>query len=69
MRRLRFGAQVQSALFNEFGPEAQARRARTFARFEADPMLSLPIVSSIIGPELAPAEVFTAETRRRVLAD
>jgi 2-polyprenyl-6-methoxyphenol hydroxylase-like FAD-dependent oxidoreductase len=69
MRRLRFGASLQSAIFNEFGPAAAARRLRAWARFDAEPELSLAVASSLIGPELAPAEVFTADARRRVLAD
>ena len=69
MRRLRFGASMQSAIYNEFGPAAAARRLRAWSRFEAEPELSLPIVCSMIGPELAPAEVFTDDARRRVLDD
>ncbi len=45
MRRLRFGASMQSAIYNEFGPEAAARRLRAWQRFEVDPNLSLPVVS------------------------
>ena len=37
MRRLRFGARLQSAIYNEFGPEATARRLRTWARFAEEP--------------------------------
>jgi len=69
MRRLRFGAQVQSALFNEFGPAAQARRSRAFARFAEDPGLTMTLLASMVGPEQAPAECFTEETRHRILSD
>ena len=67
MRRLRFGASVQSRIYNEFGPEAAARRLRVWERFEAEPELSLAVVSSIIGPELAPPEVFTDDAWHRIL--
>jgi 2-polyprenyl-6-methoxyphenol hydroxylase-like FAD-dependent oxidoreductase len=66
MRRLRFGASVQSKIFNEFGPDAAARRLRVWERFEAEPELSLTVVSSMIGPELAPPEVFTDDAWHRV---
>jgi 2-polyprenyl-6-methoxyphenol hydroxylase-like FAD-dependent oxidoreductase len=69
MRRLRFGASMQSAIYNEFGPAADARRRRAWARFEQEPELSLAVVSSMIGPDLAPAEVFTDDAWRRVLED
>ena len=69
MRRLRFGASMQSAIFNEFGPDAAVRRLRAWDRMEAEPELSLPVVSSMIGPELAPPEVFTDDAWRRVLDD
>ncbi len=67
MRRLRFGASVQSRIYNEFGPDAAARRLRVWERFEAEPELSLAVVSSIIGPELAPPEVFTDDAWHRIL--
>ena len=69
MRRLRFGARVQAALFNEFGPEAAARRLRGWERIEAAPELALVTASGIIGPELAPPETFTAAAWDRLLGD
>ena len=67
MRRLRFGAQVQSALYSEFGEAAQARRTRTFARFEEDPTLMMPLVAGLVGPEAVPEDSFTEATRERIL--
>ena len=67
MRRLRFGAQVQSAMFNEFGAAAQARRTRTFARFEEDPTFMMPLVAGLVGPEAVPEDAFTEATRERIL--
>ena len=69
MRRLRFGASMQSVIYNEFGPDAAARRLRAWQRFEVEPELSLPCISSMVGPELAPAEVFTDDAWHRVLDD
>ena len=69
MRRLRFGAQVQAAMFSEFGPAAEARRARTFARFEADPMLMMPLLAGLVGPEAVPETAFEETTRDLILGD
>jgi 2-polyprenyl-6-methoxyphenol hydroxylase-like FAD-dependent oxidoreductase len=68
MRRLRFGAQVQAAILNEFGDEARTRRARAFGRFAEDPSLMLPMLAGLVGPENVPPESFTEDTRQRVLA-
>lgn len=67
MRRLRFAASIQAALDMEFGPEAKARRRRHFERSAADPSLGLHGVAVMAGPEVAPAEYFTEESRARVL--
>jgi 2-polyprenyl-6-methoxyphenol hydroxylase-like FAD-dependent oxidoreductase len=69
MRRLRFGAQVQAAMFSEFGPEAEARRARTFARFEADPMLMMPLLAGLVGPDAVPETAFEESMRELILGD
>lgn len=67
MRRLRFAASIQAALDMEFGPEAAARRRRYHERSAADPSLGLHGVAVMAGPEVAPAEFFTPESRARVL--
>jgi 2-polyprenyl-6-methoxyphenol hydroxylase-like FAD-dependent oxidoreductase len=67
MRRLRFGASLQTAIYNEFGTDATTRRLRAWARFAIQPELSLPLVAAMIGPEVPPPESFTEETRRRIL--
>jgi 2-polyprenyl-6-methoxyphenol hydroxylase-like FAD-dependent oxidoreductase len=67
MRRLRFAAQLQSVLYNEFGPEARARRARARGRMAEDPSLGAPLAAVMVGPELIPAEAFTARTWSRIL--
>lgn len=58
MRRLRISAQVQSVIENEFGEEARARRRRVHERQAQNPMLRMPQLATIIGPEKVPAEVF-----------
>lgn len=67
MRRLRFAGELQSALHNEFGEAARARRVRAQARMAADPTLSLPLLAVWLGPETPPAEAFTEQTRSRIL--
>lgn len=67
MRRLRFAGELQSALHNEFGAEARARRVRAQVRMAADPSLSLPLMAVWAGPEIPPAEAFTAQTWSRIL--
>lgn len=58
MRRLRISAQVQSIIENEFGDEARARRQRVHERQAQNPMLRMPQLATIIGPEKVRAEVF-----------
>jgi 2-polyprenyl-6-methoxyphenol hydroxylase-like FAD-dependent oxidoreductase len=67
MRRLRFGARLQSAIYNEFGPDAADRRLRAWARFAAEPELALVMAANLLGPEVPPPEAYTDDTRRRVL--
>jgi 2-polyprenyl-6-methoxyphenol hydroxylase-like FAD-dependent oxidoreductase len=68
MRRLRFSAALQSRLDNEFGPEAEARRARARARRAADPTFMLSALASILGPEKMPPMAFEADYAERLLA-
>lgn len=68
MRRLRFAATINSTLFAEFGPDAKERRRRALQRFNTDPELALARAAPFVGPEMVPAEVFTAETRARLFA-
>ena len=67
MRRLRFSAQLQSALDMEFTPEASARRRSFHDRAAVDPMLKMHSLAVMAGPESAPPEIFTDAHRARVL--
>jgi 2-polyprenyl-6-methoxyphenol hydroxylase-like FAD-dependent oxidoreductase len=67
MRRLRFAAQLTSALDMEFGPAAAARRLSHHERKAADPSLGMHGIAVMAGPENAPAETFTDAHRARVL--
>lgn len=67
MRRLRFSAQLQSALDMEFTPEASARRRSFHDRAALDPMLKMHSLAVMAGPESAPPEIFTDAHRARVL--
>jgi 2-polyprenyl-6-methoxyphenol hydroxylase-like FAD-dependent oxidoreductase len=67
MRRLRFAASIQAALDMEFGPQAKARRRRHFEATASDPSLGLHGLAVMAGPEVAPAEFFTPESRARIL--
>jgi 2-polyprenyl-6-methoxyphenol hydroxylase-like FAD-dependent oxidoreductase len=68
LRRLRFSAQIQSALYAEFGEEARARRLRAGARFAEDPSLMSTLLATMVGPENVDAECFTEDRRQRILA-
>ena len=68
MRRLRFAAALASALDSEFTPEAAARRSRARARMAADRSLNMVFASAMIGPEIAPGELFSEATWEKILA-
>lgn len=68
MRRLRFVAALDSTLENEFGPEAEARRARARERQAADPALLSWFFSVFVGPDALPPEAFDDSVRARLLA-
>ena len=68
LRRLRFSAQLQSALFNEFGEEARERRLRALGRFGENPDLMLSLLAVMVGPENVDASYFTEDARERILA-
>lgn len=68
MRRLRFVAQLFSALRVEFSPHARERRKRAFQRIVADPTLSRPLAASMLGPFSMPSETFSQDVRARLLA-
>lgn len=67
MRRLRFAAALQSTIDSEFTDEARARRRRIRQRAAAEPGLMLPLASTMIGPDVLPAEIFTEANRERIL--
>lgn len=66
MRRLRFVAALDSALQAEFGPEADARRARAAELQAADPSLVQWFYAAFVGPEMLPADAFDDSVRRRL---
>ena len=68
MRRLRFSAHVQSLMLNEFGSEATERRRRAFANQRTNPMLGLPGLAALVGPEKVPAMVFEQSTIDQLFA-
>jgi 2-polyprenyl-6-methoxyphenol hydroxylase-like FAD-dependent oxidoreductase len=67
MRRLRFAASMQATLDMEFGDFARRRRQLYHERAAVDPTLRLHAIAVMAGPEIAPADVFTAAHRARVL--
>ncbi|MEX2236361.1 MAG: hypothetical protein WEB00_02310 [Dehalococcoidia bacterium] len=68
MRRLRFTASLVTTLDSEFGPEAEARRRRVYARWSQNPASIPATLAVMIGPELLPPEAFTPEAREAALA-
>jgi 2-polyprenyl-6-methoxyphenol hydroxylase-like FAD-dependent oxidoreductase len=69
MRRLRFSAQLTSTLLNEFGDAARERRRRAAERQAANPMLLMPQLAAIVGPETLPAAAFEESIREQLFAD
>lgn len=69
MRRLRFSAQLTSTLLNEFGAAARERRLRAAARQAANPLLALPFLAAMVGPEALPAAAFEETIRDQLFAD
>lgn len=67
MRRLRFTAALTATLTAEFGTAATERRRRANDRMRADSTLQVAQAVPFIGPEAAPAELFTEETWERIL--
>jgi 2-polyprenyl-6-methoxyphenol hydroxylase-like FAD-dependent oxidoreductase len=68
MRRLRIGAYVATELRCTFTPEARLRRAAFTERIMGDPMILGLVLSTLAGPETAPAECFTDENVQHLLA-
>ena len=68
MRRLRIGAHVATELRCTFTPEARVRRAGFGERMLADPMILGLMLSTVAGPETAPAECFTEANVEHILA-
>lgn len=63
MRRLRMAASMDSVLHAEFGPEATARKLRIMG----NPTVGMARMSSMVGPEMLPAEAFTQEAFEAVV--
>jgi len=68
MRRLRIGGHVSTELRCTFTPEARQRRAAFGERMMSDPMILNLMLSTLAGPETAPAECFTDANVAHVLA-
>lgn len=68
MQRLRFSAMMTSELENEFGPEAEQRRACAREHALEDPTLRLWAFAALIGPDVLPAEAFGPRVRERLFA-
>jgi 2-polyprenyl-6-methoxyphenol hydroxylase-like FAD-dependent oxidoreductase len=69
MRRLRFSAQLSSTLMNEFGDAARERRRKAVQRQAANPLLLMPQLASIVGPETLPAAAFEETIREQLFAE
>jgi 2-polyprenyl-6-methoxyphenol hydroxylase-like FAD-dependent oxidoreductase len=68
MRRLRFAAAIQATTFNEFGADARARRKRVAERQAANPVLTLAVLASMVGPESVPEIAFDESVREQLFA-
>ncbi|MFO1013881.1 MAG: NAD(P)/FAD-dependent oxidoreductase [Caulobacteraceae bacterium] len=68
MRRLRYAASMTSIIDMEFGPEADARRARHHASRATHPERHAYGFAVMAGPEMLPAEVFSDANREALRA-
>lgn len=68
MRRLRYAAAMTSIIDMEFGPEADARRARHHASRETHPERHAHALAVMAGPEMLPGELFSDENLERLRA-
>lgn len=68
MRRLRMASTLVAALANEFGPEAEARRARYREQSSVDPSLGVARLAALVGPDALPPEAFTQSEWDRAVA-
>ena len=68
MRRLRMASTLVAALANEFGPEAEARRARYREQSAVDPSLGVARLAALVGPDALPPEAFTQSEWDRAVA-
>ena len=57
---------LQSRFYNEFGSEATPAPAGVRA-LRGRPELSIAVISSFVGPELPPPDVFSEDTWHRIL--
>lgn len=67
MRRMHFACELETMFTAEFGPQNDARRASFHARRDADPTLAVVALTSLMGPESLPAELFTPAHREKIL--
>ncbi len=67
MRRVRFTANLNTAIFADFSAGAAERRAKANVARVSDPVLLQGTLTMFTGPESAPAEAFTPEAFERVM--
>ena len=68
MRRLRFFADIVTTMNVDFVPGAVERRRQADERFMTDPELFMLRAGVFVGPEVAPAAVFSDATKARLFA-
>jgi len=68
MRRLRFCADIVTTLGAEFVPGSVERRRVADERMNTDPELFMLRAAVFVGPEIAPADLFSDETKERLFA-
>jgi 2-polyprenyl-6-methoxyphenol hydroxylase-like FAD-dependent oxidoreductase len=68
MRRLRISAHVTTELRCTFSPEGRERRGAVFAEMGTDPRTLSLLLAGLVGPDAAPAEIYSADNVDRVLA-
>jgi hypothetical protein len=68
MRRLRVTAQIITDLVATFTPAGVARRRAYNAIWQTNPVLAVPLLAQLVGPDNVPTKSFSQHTIDRILA-
>jgi 2-polyprenyl-6-methoxyphenol hydroxylase-like FAD-dependent oxidoreductase len=69
LRRLRFITEIESALTCDFEERGRTRRRQFFERLPLEPEIASHLIANLAGPEVVPADRYTAAHRAYVLGE